>query len=122
LAAPKELLPAFVHALHPTRDGHTILLLLGGRIERDDAVRLGDLVRDLLEGADARLAICDVGMVDLPEAAVVDLLCRIRLVTRRLGLDLEIRGASTDLRDLLFLTGLCDVVGIAPRSGLEVEG
>lgn len=122
MAAPKEPPPAFVHALHPARDGHAILLLIGGRIELDDAVRLGDLVRDLLDGADARLAICDVGMVDQPEAAVVDLLCRIRMITRRLGLGLDVRGASTELRDLLFLTGLCDVVGVAPRSGVELEG
>ena len=122
MAAPKEPPPAFVHALQPARDGHAILLLIGGRIERDDATRLGDLVRDLLDGADANLAICDVGMVDQPDAGVVDLLCRIRLVTRRLGLRLEVRSASTDLRDLLFLTGLCDVVGVAPRSGVELEG
>ena len=122
MAAPKEPPPAFVHALHPSRDRRVVLLLIGGRIQRDDAARLGDLVRDLLESAGASLAICDVGMVDPPEAAAVDLLCRIRMITRRMGVRLEIRAASTELADLLFLMGLCDVVPVVPPSGVELEG
>ncbi len=122
MAAPKEPPPAFVHALHPTRDPRVVLLLIGGRIQRNDAARLGDLVRDLLERAGASLAICDVGMVDPPEAAVVDLLCRIRMITRRMGVRLEIRAASTELAELLFLMGLCGVVPVVPPSGVELEG
>ena len=121
MAAPKEPPPAFVHALHPTHDRREILLLSGGRIQREDASRLGELVRDLLDGAGASLAICDVGMVDPPEAAAVDLLCRIRVITRRMGVRLEIRAASTELGELLFLMGLCDVVPVVPPSGVDVE-
>jgi hypothetical protein len=121
LAAPEPPPPAFVHAVRPAQDARSILLVIGGRIERGDAQRLGDLVRDLLHGGGASHAICDVGMVHEPGAAAVDLICRIRLVTRRLGLDLEVRAASAELGELLFLMGLSDVVAVA-RSGVEVEG
>ena len=120
MAVPQEPPPAFVHALRPRTDQDAILIVVGGRIERSDASRLADLVRDLLAGGGGRLAICDVGMVDRPGAAAVDLLCRIRLITRRMGLGIEIRGASRELSELLFLMGLCDVVPVA-RSGGHVE-
>lgn len=121
MAAPEPPPPPFVHALRPARDPRSILLVIGGRIERGDAPRLADLVRDLLDGCGASLAVCDVGMVHEPGAAAVDFICRIRLITRRLGLELEVRAASSELGELLFLMGLSDVVPVA-RSGVEIEG
>jgi ABC-type transporter Mla MlaB component len=122
LAAPHEPPPpAFVHALRPARDATSILLVVGGRIERGDAQRLSDLVRDLLEGCGARLVICDVAMLQEPDAAAVDLLCRFRLVTRRLGMELQVRAPSMELGELLFLMGLSDVVP-SPPSGVQLEG
>ena len=121
MAAPEPPPPAFVHAVRASSDAESILLMIGGRIERHDAGRLSDLARDLLDGCGARIAICDVGMIDAPDAAVVDLLCRLRLITRRLGLELEIRAASTELGELLFLMGLSGVVPVDP-SGVELEG
>ena len=121
MAAPEPPPPAFVHAVRPAHDARSILLVIGGRIERGDAPRLADLIRDLLDGCGASHAICDVGMVHEPDAAAVDLICRIRLITRRLGLALDVRAASAELGELLFLMGLSDVVPVA-RSGVEVEG
>jgi ABC-type transporter Mla MlaB component len=121
LAAPETPPPAFVHAVRLPHDADAILLVIGGRIARADAVPLGDQARELLDGSRASLAICDVGMLDQPGGAAVDLLCRIRLLTRRMAMRLEIRAPSRDLSELLFLTGLCDVVAgpgtVRPRSG-----
>ena len=121
MAASEPPPPAFVRAIRPAQDARAILLVIGGRIDRGDALGLADLVRDLLDGCGASLAICDVGMVHEPDAAAVDLICRIRLITRRLGLELEVRAASAELGELLFLVGLSDVVPVA-RSGVGVEG
>jgi ABC-type transporter Mla MlaB component len=121
LVAPDAIPPPFVHALRPARDQDTILIVIGGRIERSDTPSLAELVRELLDGCGARLAICDVGMVERPDAATVDLLCRIRLIIRRMGLGLEVRAASTELAEVLFLMGLSDVVPLS-GSGVELEG
>ena len=120
MAASEPPPPAFVRAIRPAPDARSILLVIGGRIERRDAQALADLVRDLLDDCGASLAICDVGMVHEPGAAAVDLICRIRLITRRLGVELEVRAASAEFGELLFLMGLSDVVPVA-RSGVGVE-
>lgn len=122
MAAPEEPPPAFLHALRSAHDPGTVLLVIGGRIARGDAAPLGDQVGELLDGSGATLAICDVGMIDQPDAATVDLLCRIRLLTRRFGMRLEISAVATELSELLFLTGLCDLVPVEKPSGLDPEG
>jgi ABC-type transporter Mla MlaB component len=43
-----------------------------------------------------------------PDLATVDELARLQLVARRLGVSIEVRGAVTDLLQLLALAGLQD--------------
>lgn len=121
MAAPEEPPPAFVHALRPAHDQGIVLLVIGGRIARGDAAPLGDQVRELLDGSGATHAICDVGMIDQPGAAAVDLLCRIRLLTGRMGIRLEVHAAAAELSELLFLTGLCDVLPLDKPSGVDPQ-
>ena len=55
--------------------------------------------------------VCDVGAV-APDAAAVDALARLQLDARRRGLELRLRNASSELRDLLAFCGLGDVLGV----------
>jgi hypothetical protein len=51
-----------------------------------------------------------------PDLALVDALARLQLAARRRGLRLRLRGASEELRALLELVGLADVLALeAPR-------
>ncbi len=121
MAAPEEPPPAFVHALRPAHGPGTVLLVVGGRIARGDAAPLGDQVRALLDGCGATLAICDLGMIDQPGAPTIDLLCRIRLLARRLGVRLEFRAAAPELSDVLFLTGLSGLILVQDPSGVDPQ-
>ena len=92
-------------------------------------------VRYLLEANDTDHVICDVGAVLHPDAGTVEALARMQLVARRLGRSLRLRRACGDLKELLTLSGLSDVlpcdelpleaVGQAehrePASGVEEE-
>lgn len=121
MVAPEGSPGATLRALRPAHDPKTIELKIAGRIDRPDAARLGREVRTLLEDRPAERIVCDVGFLTHSDVAVVDALCRIRLVARRRGCQLRLRDASIELLDLLFLVGLTDVIPVAPRSGLEAE-
>ena len=54
---------------------------------------------------------CDVSAL-IPDAAAVDVLARLQLAARRLGLQLRLRGASTELQELVAFVGLRDVLGL----------
>lgn len=73
--------------------------------------------------------VCDAGAL-APDAAAVDALARLQLGARRLGLELRLRQASSELQELLFLFGLAEVLRVEPggqpeerkeRLGLEEE-
>ena len=55
--------------------------------------------------------VCDVGSLP-PDAGAIDTLARLQLTARRLGLELRLRHASNDLRDLLDFAGLRDVLRV----------
>jgi hypothetical protein len=59
--------------------------------------------------------VCDLRSV-APDAASLDALARLQLNARRLGLDLQLRNASTELRELVAFAGLDQVLR------LELEG
>jgi len=97
----------------PARDPSAIVIVIGGRLDRAAAVRLGTRVPALLEHHGAELLVCDVGALIGPDAVVIDALCRMRLAARRLGCQLALRDASRELRELLSLMGLTDVLALA---------
>jgi hypothetical protein len=69
----------------------------------------------------ARIVV-DVGGYRYPDLVLVDVLTRLRLVTRRLGAELLVLGAGEDLERLLALLGLLGVVPLARGDGSELGG
>ncbi len=53
--------------------------------------------------------VCDVGAL-APDAGVVDALARLQLTARRLGVEIRLRHASSELQELLAFVGLRDVL------------
>jgi ABC-type transporter Mla MlaB component len=94
----------------------TIVFALHGPLAPGDVRWMCERVRFLLESSDQ--VICDVGAVEDPDAGTVDALARMQLTARRLGGTLRIRRACGELRDLLTLSGLSDVL---PCNELPLE-
>jgi len=67
------------------------------------------------------LIVVDVSTYRRPDLVLVDVLCRLRLVTGRLGLPLEVRGAGRELGRLLELVGLLTVVPLRADAFSEVR-
>ena len=88
-----------------------IVLAVGGRITRADIPGLCERARMALECSDAALVTCDVGAITDPDVVTVDALARLQLTARRQGHVIRFRHAGRELRDLLSLAGLGDVVG-----------
>jgi hypothetical protein len=68
---------------------------------RDDVRELSGCVGDPL---------CDVGDVTEPDADTIDALARLQLLAVRAGVRFRFSSACEELRDLLALTGLADVL------------
>jgi hypothetical protein len=85
-------------------------VVIAGPIARADVPGLCRRVGVLLQGSDADVAICDVRACVNPDAVTVDALARLQLTARRLGRRIRLCHASCELRELLALVGLCDVV------------
>jgi anti-anti-sigma regulatory factor len=62
--------------------------------------------------------ICELGSVRA-DPHVVELLARLQLLAHRLGGELRLRDCPDDLRLLLELTGLAEVLGLEPRGQSE---
>ena len=61
-----------------------------------------------------RTIVCDLRGV-AADCVTVDALARIHLAARRAGVDLDVRHASPELKELLVFTGLSGVLGVEPR-------
>jgi ABC-type transporter Mla MlaB component len=108
LAAPEESATTPTGVPPPPR--RTIVLRLRGPIDRADVPKLCERARVLLEATEADLAICDVGELADPDAATVEALARLQLTARRLGRRVSVRRACGELKDLVALMGLAEVV------------
>ncbi|CAM5435882.1 STAS domain-containing protein [Streptomyces atroolivaceus] len=87
-------------------------LVLTGRITRADVPALCAELEALLSGPSAVAVVdCDVGGVVRPDLALVEVVARLGLVARRAGgVELRLRNVPAELRALLDLVGLTDVV------------
>jgi hypothetical protein len=83
-----------------------------------------------MTGARPTAIVCDVAALVGPDAGTVDALARLQLAVRRLGLELLLRHASGELRELLVFAGLDEVLRLEPggqpeqreqRLGVEEE-
>lgn len=110
MAAPEESPSASVQALRSAHDPTTILVVLAGSIARSDARRLAERVQALLEDQPASTLICDVAGILRSDALVVDALCRIRVMALRHGCRVTIQDPPRELEELLYLTGLTNVL------------
>lgn len=95
---------------------------LGGALDDADLARLSERLRVLLQISGARVVVCDVGALSHPDVATVEVLARLQLTAQRLGGRVRLRHASTELRELLALAGLCEVVGLFPGLAIEPSG
>jgi hypothetical protein len=62
--------------------------------------------------------VCEVGTL-APDAVTIDAMARLQLVARRLGQEVVLRGASSELIELLELFGLSDVLRVEAGGQLE---
>ncbi|WP_413927887.1 STAS domain-containing protein [Kitasatospora albolonga] len=103
----------------------TVTVTLTGRVGRAAVPGLcAELERRLADRPGAAPVECDVGGVDRADLALVEAVARLALVARRAGRRLRLRGVAPELRALLDLVGLEDVVGLAgevPEVAEEVE-
>ena len=87
----------------------TVVFAFEGPIARTDLPLLCTQIGVLLETTGAEVALCDVSAVE-SDAVSVDALARLQLAARRRGCQARLRGASSELLDLLAFTGLRDVL------------
>jgi anti-anti-sigma regulatory factor len=81
-----------------------------GPIRRADIDALCARVRRVAEASEVTLVICDVRDLGSPDGEALDALARLQLIARRMGREMRLRNASPELRDLLALAGLADVL------------
>lgn len=122
MAAPEESPGPSVRRGQPPSETTTLVLVMGGSISRADISTLCDSVRALLDLSDADPIVCDVGALVHPDAVAVDALARLQLTARRAGRRVRLRDACGELRDLLVLTGLSEVIPPCGDSVVEAEG
>jgi ABC-type transporter Mla MlaB component len=98
---------------------HTVVFAIRGPIEREDLPGLCDRVCAVLAGSDADIAVCDVYDVQ-PDAVTVDALARLQVAARRHGCRVRLRNASSELRELVALMGLGDVLVVKTAADWRV--
>ena len=89
-------------------------LVLTGALARADIPGLCQRAHAWLEGCDGcSPLLCDVGGLVACDAVAVDALAHLQLIARRHGSELRVLQASGDLRDLISLAGLSDVLRVS---------
>ena len=86
-----------------------VVFAIHGPIEPTDLPGLCERVCTLLETSRAEIAFCEVNGV-APDAVTADALARLQLAAGRRGCQVRLRGASSELLELLAFMGLRDVL------------
>ena len=86
-----------------------VTLAIRGPLERGDLPGLFDRTCALLSGIAPELLCCEVESLDA-DAVAVDALARLALAARRHGARVRLCGASSELRELVALMGLSEVL------------
>lgn len=84
------------------------MLVMPSAPSRGDVESMRDDVRELA-GCEGD-PMCDVGGVAEPDADTIEVLARLQLLALRVGVRFRFSSACEELRDLLALTGLADVL------------
>jgi ABC-type transporter Mla MlaB component len=98
-----------------------MIFVLGDPIARADVPALCKRMQIALEASDALFVICDVSALTKPDVVAIDALARLQLTARRLGRQLQLRHASTELLALLAFMGLSGVLQLSAVSRLRAE-
>ena len=100
-----------IHArgVEPFSAPGTIVPVIGGLLTPSGILGHCERLHLLLEGCSGPV-VCDLGTLDGPDAGTVDALARLQLTARRLGRQVRLRNASSELQELLALMGLCDAL------------
>lgn len=94
----------------PTPSGpRTVAIAISGPISRADLPGLCTRVCSLLTQGHADVVFCDVTGGD-PDAVTVDALARLQLAAKRHGCKVRLRHAPSELRELVYLMGLEDIL------------
>jgi ABC-type transporter Mla MlaB component len=111
--------------LQPAPDPDEIVMVIDGPTACTDVGGLCESIRQQALRSGAEVVLCDVGALVDPDLGTVDALARLQLTARRLGCRIRLRGACGELRELLALSGLDDVVplceGLRPQPRGEAE-
>ncbi|MGN5632213.1 STAS domain-containing protein [Streptomyces sp. AC154] len=92
-------------------------LVVTGRVTRAGVPRLCAELEAILAASDAAVVDCDVAGLERADLAAVEAIARLSLVARRSGgRRLRLCGTPPELRLLIDLVGLSDVVGLADTS------
>lgn len=86
--------------------------MVSGPLTPADAAALCERARSELERSGAGVLICDVAALTHPDAGTIEALARLQLTARRLGRQVRLRYPSRELRELLDLFGLTDVLRV----------
>jgi len=97
-----------------------IVISIAGAVTARDVPTLCDVVGIVLASSPASSAVLDVGALR-PDAGAVDVLARVALALRRLGISIRLHGASAELCSLLRLVGIADVLGLDGELGADLR-
>ena len=93
--------------------------MISGPLTPADAAALCERARSELEHSGAEVLVCDVGALSHPNAGTIEALARLQLTARRLGCRVRLRAPSRELRELVDLFGLTEVLRV--EAGREPE-
>ncbi|MGH9154854.1 MAG: STAS domain-containing protein [Acidimicrobiales bacterium] len=75
----------------------------------------------MLVDGDVQVAIWRLDGLACPDLLVVDTLARLQLTAKRMGWSIRLHNTSEELRGLLDLVGLADVLAVADEARLPLE-
>lgn len=84
--------------------------MIAGTISGSDVATLCETLVRMLEDDNAGPVVCDVGAMCRADLAAVDGLARIQLAAGSRGRRIRLRAPSAELRELIALVGLGDVL------------
>jgi ABC-type transporter Mla MlaB component len=109
------------HSPRSPNVGGTPVFVIGGRITPADIPALCLRAEAVLAAGDLDPLVCDVATLAHADAVAVDALARLHVLARRHRCNINLLGVSRQLKDLLALMGLCDVLVCRERLPLEAR-
>ncbi len=109
-----------MHADAPHEFDPVVVLRIGPDITWDS--HTCEHLQAVLDQGDRGLVICDVAAIRRPTLGTLDVLARLQLAARRRGWHLRLHGAHSELRALLALAGLTEVLPLTPNSPANPAG